>query len=84
MHPKLYLQEPEPRCRLFISRLRPGDRFYFVTDKKRIVWQVQESEKKKSWSHGGRTFSIDIEVKNDAGEVKFCKAKTEVIFLRKA
>lgn len=65
-----------------LYNLNEGDRFYFKSDRKRIVWQVMALEQKKTWKHGGHTWAADIQVKNDLGEVKYCLRKTEVFFLR--
>ena len=66
-----------------ISALQPGDRFYFKSDNKRIVWQVLPPPAvKKTWKHGGHTWAADIQVRNDLGDIKYCLRKTEVFFLR--
>ncbi|TAN18805.1 MAG: hypothetical protein EPN37_04395 [Chitinophagaceae bacterium] len=82
--PKLYIEHPAPKTRCFIHQLIEGDRFYFVIDKKRIVWQVKECEKKKTWKYGGHMWAVGIKVMNDAKQVKYCLNRTQVIFLRNA
>lgn len=84
MTTKLFIEHPAPRQRCIIAALQPGDRFFFVTDSKRVVWEVQPVEQKKTWKYGGHTFAAGIKVKNDRGEEKYCLNKTEVIYLRHA
>jgi hypothetical protein len=38
---------------VYTNLLVEGDRFYFITDKKKTPWQVKTQEKKKAQGYGG-------------------------------
>lgn len=67
-----------------IGLLSTGDRFYFASDKAKVVYQVQpmKAGQGNTWKYKGKIFHADIEVKTDAGAKKYCKQSTRVIFLR--
>jgi hypothetical protein len=74
----------EKNNRTDLYRLKIGDRFYFASDKTKKVWQLVKfsSNEGKHWLHGDRSYSADVEVKDDNNQKKFSKGTTTVIFLR--
>lgn len=59
----------------WISELRPNDRFYFLNDKNKKVWQVEEV--KTSFSN-----FIYCNIVNDLKQRRVIKQNKKIVFLR--
>lgn len=68
----------ESKTQTTIGELQPGDRFYFLKDKKKTVWQKIEHEVKRTHF---QTYSNFAKQDGQKYEQPF-KRLTEVIFLR--
>jgi hypothetical protein len=71
---------------VWLSELQPGDRFYFITDKKKIAWQIKEHKTKKIGFSSGhphilRTIIWQPEMNTSDASCKHVQDH-QVIFLR--